>query len=116
MPHQSQHTKACGPLLNTRLSLLAHNQLPGAPPGALSGSLPRANYVLYLNGFLVRFLCKVVDSQHLLLLREGHGEVQEGVKGDGHLQMREHAQLWEVLVAEISGAVALADLRSSLAL
>lgn len=28
MPHQSQHTKACGPILITRLRLLAHDQLP----------------------------------------------------------------------------------------
>lgn len=81
------HTKACRPLLNTRLSLLAREQLPGAPPGARSGSFPREDGVLYLDGFLVWLLCKVVDSQHLLLLWEGHREVQEGVKGDGYLQM-----------------------------
>lgn len=59
---------------------------PVAPPRALSGYLPRTVRGLYLDRFLVRLLCKVVDSQHLLLLGEGHREVQEGVKGDGHLQ------------------------------
>lgn len=57
----------------------------------------------------MRLLCKVIDSQHLLLLREGHGKVQEGVEGDGHLQMGEYTQLWEVLVAEIIGAAAPSD-------
>jgi len=117
VPHQPHHTNTCRPLLNTRLSLSVQNQLPEAPPGAPpSGCLPRVDGVLYLDGFLVRLLCKVVDSQHLLLLREGHGEVQEGVEGDGHLQTQEHTQLQEVLVAEISGAAAPVDPRSSFAL
>lgn len=85
MLHYSHHTKACRPLLNPGLSLLAHDQLPGAPPGAFLGSLPRVEGILYLDGFLVWLLCKVVDSQHLLLLWEGHREVQEGVKGNRHL-------------------------------
>lgn len=87
VPHQSHHTNMREPLLNTRLSLLAQDQLPGAPPAALPGYFPRVDDgVLYLDGFLVWLLCKVVDSQHLLLLREGYREVQEGVEGDGHLQ------------------------------
>lgn len=69
------------------LSLLAHHQLPGAAPGAFLGSLPRVKDNLYLDGFLVWLLCKVVDSQHLLLLWEGHREVQEGIKGNRHLQI-----------------------------
>jgi len=42
----------------------------------------------YLDGLLVRLLGKVEHREHLLLLGEGHGQVEERVKGDGHLRKR----------------------------
>lgn len=116
LPQCKYHIKACRPWLNTTFSPLAQDQLPVAPPRALSGYFPRVISVLYLDGFLVRLLCKVVDSQHLLLLWEGDWEVQEGVEGDGHLQTRELTQYWELFMSQISKATVLPDWRSSPAL
>lgn len=40
----------------------------------------------YLDGFFMRFLSVVENGQYLLFLGQGHRQVKEGVKGDGHLE------------------------------